>query len=559
MKPIHLIIFSFILAGTLHGAEEKKIYSGFIVKEDTTLKKLLSVPEIASHYKTCQDKYKSDIEKIPECLWRELDPSQKEKVKKFYAQEEKSSNRSPASTPDTANTEASSLTNKNYNIANDYKNDPSVTALSNFFGKKLDEALNGSDQDKKDKKVTTVDHSKFIDLFKSELGKSIVNSFTSYCMETEKTCRAKGAQLCKIKKDDDERKQDIKENLESLKTATFSDEEGEGWKKCILDVSKVCYETPAATEKETSPAPETNDLYSKRKACIVMDFVKASRKNLIAADKQQEFYNGLTGGGLQWAESNMKAVDENKISSDKITQITSADLEKDFKKSNDDVLKEATECADSLDKDKCKKIIDTSTEKNSAAITDLGLREIAQEEVLTAKLEDSKNVEVYLKEEGYDKNEIKALISKDEDLAAIKAKIKARYASEKESIIREMSERIKKKTTANDGKVEKVDDNDKVEKIKKELSSRTTDMSNLIHFNNIVSSYLTISDDKNKTTSRNTASLNAEANSMSGEDGKKLKETIKNNKDLQGNEVNSTLDIKTINENFLNYKEPTEK
>ncbi|MGZ3807609.1 MAG: hypothetical protein ACXVCE_05945 [Bacteriovorax sp.] len=568
-----------LLPNSAFSAEAKpsEQYGAVSVKDDGVLKKLFTVPGVKEKYTSCQEKNKDALDKIPNCIWTDLDPKQKEQVKQLYAQEESAKDKTSAPT-DSKSSEVdvttgksalkSNLTGRKVNVGIDYKSDPAVEALSAFFGKKLDEVLNGDPKDAKDKKIIKVDHTKFIDLYASELGKSIINSFTSYCMETSPDCRPEDKKAppptCLISADDDQRKKDIEANLKLLKSATFSEEEGNVWKKCITDVSDVCY-------GKNISGDEKDKEYSKQKACLIMDFVKASRKNLIAVDEQKKFYDGLKGGvGIA---SNFVDGDKN-ASADKLTQITSADIGKDFKnsdnkteniaKATEKIQKEADDCAGDgkiSDQAKCKKFLDTNTEKNSEAVTEFGLRQFAQGEDLEKKLADDKNVETYLKEEGYTDVQIKDLTSKD-NIEDVKQKIKERFNDEKAAIIKEMANRISTKTATTDGKIDDKDTS-KMTQIKKELSSRNSDLKNLIHFNNIVSSYLSIEDTGTKKVSRNTASLFSEVESYDGENANELKNNLKNNKDIKKDEVNSLLKVEDINSNFLNYqekkKEPTEK
>jgi len=102
----------------------------------------------------------------------------------MYAQETeaKGSARSPAS----GNLQTSNLTNKSKELGEDYMSDPAVLELSEIMRKKLEEALIGDKEFQKDKKtIAVVDHAKYIDLYRTELGKTIVNAFTSYCVEAD--------------------------------------------------------------------------------------------------------------------------------------------------------------------------------------------------------------------------------------------------------------------------------------------------------------------------------------------------------------------------------------
>lgn len=577
-------------------APKNQVYGGFTIKEDSTLKKLLNLPEVSAQYKSCQTKITDpkELDKIPDCLWNgdgdkipPLNPKAKENIKKLYAAEESEAlkNKGAVSAKEAEidvtaknNGENSNLTNRTLNISTDYKSDPAVKALSAFFGKKLDEVLNGSEQDIKDKKIVTVDHKKFINLYTSELGKSIVNSFTSYCMESKPDCRnskekdKEGKNLysgdpCLISSNESTRQADIKSNLQTINAANFTEDEGAAWTHCISTVSSVCYDNNK-TDKDS--------VYSKQRACLVMDFVKSARKNLIIADQQKAFYDGIKGGGDRGIASiatNMKVIDNEKnLSADKITQITSGDIDKDFKdsenknenisKTNSKVDKEADECVDNTAKSKCSQFLDANKTQNTEAVAEFGLRQFAKEDDLNEKLEDKKNVSSYLKEEGYTDQQIKDLTS-GQNLEAVKDKIKERYSAEKKAIIAEMSSRIAKKTTVADGNITK-SDSPTIGKIKDGLSGRNDDLKNLIHFNNIVASYLTISEANgpSKNVTRNTASLYAEVKSMDKKDSKDISDRLNKNKDLKETQTTADFQVGDINQ-ILKYtedqKKPTEK
>ena len=577
MKPNLLLIFTLLFVTQARALEpnkpdpSKQVYGGVSVSEDKTLKKLLQIQEVADQYKKCQD-LKTDLDKIPTCLWSGLDSTQREKIKTIYANEEASklSNKAVVSEKD-AEVDVTSknpkittnLTDRTVNVMTNYKSDPAVKALSAFFGKKLDEVLNGSAQNIKDKKIVSVDHQKFIDLYTSELGKSIINAFTSYCMESNPDCRdGTKSKPCLIPGDDEpdgasKRKANIEANLKTINGADFSSAEGEKWTYCIATVTDVCYKN-------------TGHPYSKQRACVVMDFVKSSRKNLMIADEQKKFYEGLQGGGdrsIASISGNMIEMDKVESTADKLTQITAADIDKDFKNSdnkneniskiNDNIEKEADDCVDNsgniTTKDKCRKFIDVNTTKNADAVTEFGLRQFVKGDVLEDKLKDKSNVGSYLKEEGYSDKEIKDLTSSDQKIEDVKKQIKDRFNDEKDAIIKEMASRISSKTTAKDGAIE-AQDTSTLGKIKTDLASRNDDLKNLIHFNNIVSSYLNITDGTgdSKTITRNTASLFAEVKSMDQKDAKEINDNISKNKDLKESPTTSTLQIGDINK-ILKY------
>jgi hypothetical protein len=573
MKLIVPALFILTLSLPLSSAEKKPVAPkeqyGAVVVSDNVLTKLLAVSGVDPVYKDCQKRY-SNLEEIPDCIWKGLSDNQKKQVKELYAQEEsaeKRKERSPASETPIKIAEAfkTGLTDKKSKVAIDYSTDPAVKALIEFYGKKFSEIL---DSDPKEKgKLKTIDHSKFIELYTNELGKTIINSFTSYCMEVDPECRRPEGSLCLSSDDKATRDDYIKQNLKAVNKAKFDDSEGNPWLKCITDVSKVC---------DLNPADDDDKKYSNKKACLIMDFVGSARKSLLAAKEQTTFYDSLKNKGIGIA-SNMEVVDDKKeATADKLTELTSADIDKDFKgkdnkkisiaKANEQTLKEAQECSKDgvkiTDEIKCKKFLDTKADENAGALTDLGLRKIIKSEELDEKLKDDKNVESYLAEEGYTKDQIKDMMSKD-NMEELKDRIRNRFKNEKNAVIQEMADKIKKKSTDKDGKISDTDTT-KIGRIKAELSTRNEDLKNLIHFNNVVSGYLTIENKSNNQVSRNTASLIAEVNSMKNDEGKELQENIKSNKNMTGEKNSASLEIKDLNTFFMKYmdfdkKKPNEK
>jgi hypothetical protein len=315
---------------------------------------------------------------------------------------------------------------------------------------------------------------------------------------------------------------------------------------CIKAVPDICY--AASNDK----SPDKDKAYSKQRACLIVDYVKSARKNLIAAEQQKKFYDGLSGSAK--IAGNWKEINEEDKTVDKLAQITSVDIEKDIKISNDKILKEADECEAGMEKTKCRQFLDDKKDKNDEAVAEFGLRQNAKEEHMKTVLGsgNDKKISSYLKEEGYTDKEVKEQTKDAASIDNIRTQILERYKAEKEAIIADMAARVASKSTVKDATIN-AGDKDNFKKIKDELSSRSEDMKNLIHFNNIVASYLTIEDTGTKKQSRNSAALKAEVKAMSPADAKRFLEAMK--KENIGNEKNENADLTVdkINE-LLKYK-----
>ncbi len=561
LKPLQLFILLSLPYSAMSADGKPSVYSGIseskkINKDGTqggALQVMLTIPGVDVQYKACETAGVS-IERMPDCLWngdggsvQPLKDDLKKKVTETYAQQSSAKADGNSRSPASESAQANGLTTKSKNISIDYMSDPAVQELSKVFEKKLEQALLGDDQAQKDTKtIAAVDHAKFIELYKTELGKSIVNSFTSYCMETSETtvksngpdCKDKnGPKLCEYYLISDD-PGIIQTNVKSLKGANMASSTednpnaiSERWSNCIASVSTVCY-TPQSKLNLPSSGIKYNE--SKQKACVIMDFVKTARQSLIMADEQKAFYDKLgKESGAQMAlmkTRNVEATEKN--NPDTATTVTSKEIEDSYEKKNKDVVeKEMAECIDDQDKIKnveaCKKFVETDPEEKKKALAEFALRQYALQENLDAKLKDDNEVKKYLKDEGYDSKKIDELTKNTADIEKIRNEIKDRFKNEREALIATMADKIKSKTTVGDG-INVQNDQTNIAKIKSEIAKRPDDLKQLVHFSNIVSSYLTI--ESGGKISRNLASLYAEVNNSAkkiGTTDKDQSESIK--------------------------------
>jgi hypothetical protein len=550
MSFLKLCLFSLIATDLSATDTQKKVEATYNdVQVNTTLAKILELDGVKPHYQSCKT---SPPDKIADCIWKGLanDKETKKKVMAIYNAEiknEKSDGkgRTPASSDSKRETTTSELTGKVIGVGVNKQSDPAIMALSAFYEKKLDEVLDPTKaltaDEQREGMVLTVDHRKFSDLYKSQLGKTVIAAFTSYCLDTNPSTHSNNK--FEIDSNESTMKGHREKNLDTVKASNIDLSSGgsqsEVWTNCIKQVAKNC---------------EIGSDETKRRACIVTDYVKAARKNIMITDEHIKFYKDLEKQGTVNMVTNAKEInDPNKASSDALLQINSKDVEDNLKKVTAENIKEFEECQDKKNLEICKKFINTNTDQNNAAIAEFGLRQNAKEEELREVLNSKDKVVQYLKEEGYKQDEIDAMLKDPKGLGDIKTKITDRFNKEKEAIIAEMAKRITSKTSKTDGKIDFVNDKSTLDKIKIEISNRPKELSELIRFNNIVSSYLEIEDSGTKVKSRNTASLFSETAALSKEDQEKMKTKLDKAK-LKDEKSNAELELKTINDNFLNYK-----
>jgi hypothetical protein len=575
-----LFITLFLVGGTLNAADKKvaaadATQTGPIAVNDS-LQKLMDIDGVKPIYTECEKNYPvtndpdynaNRTARIFNCLWTEIKtkPDLKKKVIAAYTEEIKSkpdasgNSRAPASTK---SDEKTSLTARTLNVGENYEADPAVDALSKFYGDKLNEILDPekalSKEDNKNGVILSVDHKKFIELYKSELGKTIINAFTSYCYDSDPLDGYK-IETAKIK---DNRKSNLK-SLKSVGTDLSSNSvESRIWIGCIEAIPKKC-----ETNGPQAPLDPQGEETAKR-ACLIVDYVKAARKNLLIADKQIEAYKELDSGKYTGIVGNTKAADSKKSSTSEILNITSADVEKSLKDTMDKKKQELEKCMTEdqagnrtiVNAEACKVYLSTNTDANNKALQELGMRQIAQEGILEEQLNSSPDrVRDYLKEEGYSDPQIKTMTADQVSLDKVKSEIMDRFRAQKAAIISEMAKKIESKTSTADAKIDNKDV-PKIVAIKDELASRTEDLQNLVQFNNIVSAYLGTQDKATKKTDRNTDSLFAEVNSLTDKNEQELM-----NKKIQEAKITKkdspdviNLDVETLNSLMKYSTEPAD-
>lgn len=581
------IILSLVNSSPVLSAESaapsatKSQYNKLLVNED--MQKVLEISAVDKIYQNClkdyPDETKERMSKVSGCLWTNVqkDENLKKEVLATMNAKPKSSSRAPASEKDT--TTKTDYTDKKINVTNDYQSDPAVQALSEFYGKKLAEVLDPESaltaKEKKANTIGIVDHRKYIDLYKSQIGKTIINAFTSYCIEAVPTCgkiiknpdtKEEYRQDCHLDDIPSQREEDKKANIASLKGQSLDldskSESSEKWTFCITNVTEMC----------TNPPNNSN--YTKQKACTIVDYVKSARKSLMEADKQVAFYNDLaktqTNASIDF--KNAKRLDDKDNSSnDNLGMITAKDVKDSLKKVAENDEEELSKCFSAntnedtgeiqgkiLDEELCKKYLNTNKEENQKALAEFSLRQEMKASDLEENIKDDEYLKTYLKEEGYTEAQIGEMTKDKIAVEDIRGTILARFKNEKDALIAEMSQKIEETTTTVDGKVTEADIT-KLQQIKAELLSRPSDLSQLVQFNNLVSSYLIIdesggsADDKEAKQSRNIASLFAEAETFEGEEAKIIQEKIKEAK-LENKKNTAELAIDSLNDNFLGYK-----
>lgn len=473
---MHKTISFFILFSVCAYAADKGFVTGD-VQTDEKLNKMLAIPEVKSFYEGCS-KNKSAYptpDKISECVWIQVqtNDSLKKKVLEIM--------KTPTAVADSGKP-AGALP-----ISENVATDPALQKLSDIIAKKLDEALFGTAASKDPNRIATVDQKKFNDIYRAELGKTMIDAFMSYCLETVGT---------KIQADTDF-KSNRDQNIKDLKDNPVATLDAPKWAVCMGNVKNDCINSPANLEK-----------IQQDRACLVTQYVEASRKNLTVLDATDISFKGMTGG----IKEQNSVYQEQKIKTTALVTVTSKEIEEAYKDTTIAAEKDLKDCKDNGNEEKCKQFLNTKTDANTAGLVEFNLQKNVEEANFQEKVQaiNKDNLKAFLLERGY-KEDVIAKMNLD-DIDAVKKAIKYRYSNEKEALIKEMNEKVSGKTSVDEGKTQAQNNISKLDKIQTELSTRTENMKNLVMFDNLVSGFLegTVQGAKKNTHDRNTASLVAE-------------------------------------------------
>lgn len=346
---------------------------------------------------------------------------------------------------------------------------PEFLALVKHLTDRLNEAMYGKDP--KSKKIAN--HGAYYELYKNQLSKNVVLTLSSFCLEAEK----KSSSFL-IYSDETKRKTTRESNLKDLGNVVNSvSSAANTWLRCIAKVSDLC-------TGSLSHISDTDDKdYTKKRACLVTNSLKQQK---LALKTTNEIQNALK------KQLRKKSISASNIKYDDMTSLTSGELDKTYNKKSEEVQTELENCRQSPDDPKCKELIEAYTGNQSdleKGKVEFSLLSKQRNEKLKADLsnQDAEKVkEVILTEANIDKKDEEFSAQKDllddQEVQDIRDRINKTYANEAQAIQAELQKKID---------LAKKNSEDKIDSIQKNLKASAETKKALMHYNNIVSGYLT--------------------------------------------------------------------
>lgn len=471
--------------------------------------------------------------------------------------------------------------------------DPAIVSLEEYFSKKLSQALYGDVKkdlvknvgkklDKKKHKV--VDHRVFHDIYENLVSKKVVADISSYCIRVDYT-----DDLFLLAKDE---KKEIETNKNRLSTEV--EKHSKEWDKCFVKLKETCYDNsdycdlydPSTQKSEYDDCKERLDK-SETKACTVMRSVRSARQALIANKHVMNVYRDSKeedhiSGSIALGHSNSDEIDvsaydpnDEEVSPDKITTFSSGEILHEankFSSSNQEEIEKMAECyneetGEVVDPEACEEFLNTNRDEQQRAVAEVFVRGKAVSQQIK-NMEDEDQIRDFLKEEGRSDDEIDALVEAYDNVEDLRAEINSRYEKEQDALIKEMSSLVNQTTAAGE-EIDPKKDLGTIKKIHRELTQREETFKQMVHYNNVMASFLTIgngSDDEEQM--RNTgmviqemknSAFNPKLNEDSNEGAdyfNQLTATLEETKSLEANDSDATnilLDVSKINEVILKY------
>ncbi|POB14007.1 MULTISPECIES: hypothetical protein [unclassified Halobacteriovorax] len=530
-------------------------YLQVLTSQNPMFESAMSVPGVKDMYSEC---YRQESEKtsfngveVGNCLWGKIQADEgtlKQINKLVEKQSGKDGSGRYRTTMDTAKGTSKGL-----------------ETLKQFLIEKLEKALYGEFDSKTGQYDKIASQKTFFELYKTQLGKNIISAATSYCIESKNY----GYPL--ISEDESVREKVKNENLVGLNETIIRTDPNTGeqkqvlksasnWEACIGNINAVCYAGAAGGEFKVFNSDPNNtqgekkivraDIintcakhvsgkdsdekvdkcdslvrYSYPRACNVIQYIELARQSITTTDGIAKKFEKLQGTD---SLSNVKMYDSREKSDesiDALTTISSGEAMDAVAKGQKEEIAAMEECYKDgkiVDAEACKNFLSSNREEQYSLLGELKV----QEEVTLQRLKDIEDnpeeVAKLLIEEGYTEDEAKNLAT----VQGVKDQIAKRYEAKKDAILQSLSDEIKKHTTKGD-EFSEIEDLETIAALAEKTQKKAENFSKLVHFNNIVSSYLEIrSGDENEDTQRNTRALAMEMKNsiLSEENREKYKE-----------------------------------
>lgn len=601
-------------------AKKDELPSGpFQASKSDPLQKLLKVPEVKDQLEACR-KAKVEPKALDNCLWNGVTDGDKVIVRPLNAEIKKNIT-SYLKTEGKKPGEKGKTIDKNAGVVEhfDQKKDPAMVELEEYLSKRLRLALYGEITndlaqevgkvaENSEKKYHVVDHQVFHKLYENQISQNIISTVSSYCIEAQEKSKiidGKTISFYAIPDTDTLRKAQRDENLELLKKNSSGDQVDAygSWENCFKTIADVCYMkglVGETSESKKRACAATRSIRGARQAILANQNIMANYQKILTGEAQKEDgldfeikkldENAPRSGGpifLEASNRNLKIVqydpNDAKTSISRIATFSSGEIlsqANEYSATQKAQVEKFKECYDEennkiVDEEACRKYITDDREEQEEILAEMSMRTRAVSEQLK-ELEDEEQVIEFLRKEGHTQEEAEELISQSKGIEDLKKEINERYEAERRALIDQMAAQIDLRTLKEPGGAMKGSEGN-LGKIQAELAQRELHFKQLVHYNNIVSGFLTITEgDESRSNAANISremafsAFNPEVAAAADKDGRapgnagddyfeslnKALEKARGNTEVSAKDGTgtTTIGIENINRFLLRYK-----
>ncbi|MBF0298749.1 MAG: hypothetical protein HQK51_08515, partial [Oligoflexia bacterium] len=490
----NLIFFNFSYQRLSYSQEEARLpVTGKFYETNSKLGKAADNEKLKKIYDECQTKHQKAADPVATCISNEM--------KQLSPQETKNiTDQLGYDNPDSLD-----------NIQ--FESSPVFKKFGEYLFKRFSEALYGKADKDKGEKEKLVDQKMYFNLYKTQLGKSVIQIIASYCMYADPDMVISATPATR----QGQRNTNIKK-LQSFNPdapqSQFTD--------CMSKISHVCQGTK---DLDASGAPipsrdfssstwngtqvqQDDEKYSRNLACIVERDLKNARNAMLAMkeiDKGLEKYDS-NNDKRAYFEANREIYTGDSSKGEKtvddLTSLTSNEFMNKAgmnKAMSDEAKMYDKKCVQSFDSEYCKGMSAADKKNFEKMEKEYKLRtEVMKHRIETMTPEE---LHKFLEKEGRTSDEVKAIIARGNKIGPdkLKERIAQQYEKERDAIISKMREKFETSDLSSNKNTSK--GTSKTVEILNELKDRPAEIRDLIHYTNIVSGLLTVKDSKGRTSS----------------------------------------------------------
>lgn len=450
------------------------------------------------------------------------------------------------------------------------------TALYNDLKSDIADEV-GKDQNN-ETSYTVVGQEHFYSLFESQVSKNTIMTISSFCLQTryeeyKEIDQATGEEVTKSRivyvdsiKDPEKAQETIDNNIKRLANSSEFNIASVHYNTCLGSIPTLC--NPSCKNSDPSQCWSEDEI-TKRKnksddnpqACMVLRSMRAARQQLLEislvkrrldqlagkstaeADKSidKNFLKDAIAKGLATNEEepssaglfDNSSLDDNKVQIreydsmsklggvDRLTSMTTGELnskENEFNATNAIIAEEfKNECMTDPSLEKCSAYLTTDIENQREKLAELSLRTQSLKELFSQYGDDENLVKKHLKDEGFTEDAINSMIASAGTTEALINQINEHYDNQRRALVNQVASLIEsRKVDVNN--LSSPDTQKNLENIHTELAERGNKFTKLLHYNNIMSGFLSVTErgsDGSTTERRNTEMIRREmANSV---------------------------------------------